>query len=187
MHADLLMETVLPDELDCLLEAVAAGDRVAFKRLYHGSAAQLYAVALRLLRRRDRAEEALQDAYVVIWRHAHRFDRRKGSPLAWMTAIVRYRAFDLLRRERARPEQALDEAQVEPAGEHMAWSGMAADLRALRACMETLAEPWRRCIQLAFLDGYTHEELAARLGAPLGTIKSWIRRGLMRLKGCLAQ
>jgi len=177
------MHATPADPLRDLLGAVAAGDRKAFAELHRASAGRLYAVALRLLRRRDLAEEVLQDAFLGIWRHAGRYDPAKGSPFGWMAAIVRYRALDLLRRDR---EMALDEGALEnqPAP---AAASLTAEARALEACMRTLDEKSRRCIQMAFLDGYTHEELARRLDAPVGTVKSWIRRGLMQLKACLDQ
>jgi RNA polymerase sigma-70 factor (ECF subfamily) len=177
------MQTTPADPISGLLASVAAGDRQAFARLYEASAGRLYGVALRLLRRRDLADEVLQDAYLSIWRNAGRYDPGKGSPFAWMATIVRYRALDLLRRDR---EMALDEDALErqPAP---AAPALTAEARALDACLRALDEKSRRCIQMAFLDGYTHEELARRLDAPVGTVKSWIRRGLAQLKACLDQ
>jgi RNA polymerase sigma-70 factor (ECF subfamily) len=177
------MQTTSADPISGLLVSVAVGDRRAFARLYEASAGRLYGVALRLLRRRDLADEALQDAYLSIWRNAGRYDPAKGSPFGWMAAIVRYRALDLLRRDR---ETALDEDALERQPAPAAPS-LTAEARALEACLRTLDEKSRRCIQMAFLDGYTHEELARRLDAPVGTVKSWIRRGLMQLKACLDQ
>ncbi|MGQ0677818.1 MAG: sigma-70 family RNA polymerase sigma factor [Rhodospirillales bacterium] len=173
----------MADPIVALLGSVAAGDRQAFARLYQASAGRLFAVALRLLRRRDLAEEVLQEAFVNIWRNAGRYDPDRGSPFAWMATIVRYRALDVLRRDR---ETAMDREPADAAIQPEA-AAVSADARALQACLETLEQQTRRCIQMAFLDGYTHEELARRLDAPIGTVKSRIRRGLARLKACLEQ
>jgi RNA polymerase sigma-70 factor (ECF subfamily) len=171
-----------------LMAATAQGDRAAFGRLYAAASPQLFAVALRIMKRRDRAEEVLQDAFVSIWRRARDYDAAKGSVLTWMASIVRHRAIDLLRRER--PSVPLDDA---PGQENWASAepdpyeaaAASAEARRVRDCLQTLEAKQREAIQLAYYEGITQEALAARLAAPLGTIKSWVRRGLLRLKDCL--
>jgi RNA polymerase sigma-70 factor, ECF subfamily len=171
-----------------LIAATARGDRGAFAGLYAATSPQLFAVALRIMRRRDRAEEVLQDAFVSIWKRARDYDATKGSVLTWMASIVRHRAIDLLRRER--PSVPLDDA---PGQESWASSepdpyeatAASAEARRVRDCLDRLEGKQREAIQLAYYEGITQEELAVRLAAPLGTVKSWVRRGLMRLKDCL--
>jgi RNA polymerase sigma-70 factor (ECF subfamily) len=170
------------EDLDVLLGRVGLGDEAAFAQLYAQTAPRLYGAALRLMRQRDRAEDVVQDTYVTIWRKAAQYRPERGAALAWMSTILRHRALDLLRQGATRPTDDLD-ATTDI--EVPTLAGRIMDLRALEACLGELDEKQRRCIQMAFLDGYTHEELARRLDAPIGTVKSWIRRGLARLKGCL--
>jgi RNA polymerase sigma-70 factor (ECF subfamily) len=175
-------------ELESLIEASAAGNRAAFSALYDAAAPQLFGLALRILKRRDWAEDVLQEALISAWRNAGNYRRELGSGKAWLTVILRNRALDRLRREAT--------ARLEPSGDAMPDvedpSPSALDLtisgesgRRLMACLEQLEEVQKRAILLAYFDGLTHEELAARIASPLGTVKSWIRRGLQRLKGCL--
>ncbi len=182
------MDAAPPAPLEALLAATADGDRTAFATLYRRVSPQLFALALRILRRREVAEETLQEAFISIWRHADDFRPELGSAMAWMATIVRNRALD--GRRRARSEIALDEDAsasdwADPAPDPLAQALMSNEARRLGRCLDELEEAPRRAILLAYYDGYTHEELVARLAAPLGTIKSWIRRGLLRLKGCL--
>jgi len=166
------------------LTATARGDRAAFADLYRLASPTLLAVALRVLGRRDAAEDVLQEAFLAIWDKAGMYQAERGAPLTWMAMVVRHRAIDRVRQERRRgedsfasPEEALDVPFVtEPA------DGMARDV--LR-CLGNLAPEPRRAIWLALRHGFTHEEVAARMDRPLGTVKSWIRRGMMDLKECL--
>lgn len=174
-------------ELEDLLRAVAAGDRVAFGRLYDLAAPHLFPIALRILRRRDRAEEILQDAFVSIWRRAGDWSPERGSARTWLSSIVHHRAIDAIRRE-GRLVQLDEEAHGEmpddaPDAFDLASAGE--DAKRLAACLEGLEAQPRRAIRLAYWRGLSHEELAVELGAPMGTVKSWIRRGLQRLKTCL--
>ncbi|MCC7046753.1 MAG: sigma-70 family RNA polymerase sigma factor [Alphaproteobacteria bacterium] len=176
------MDQARSENPDILLARVALGDADAFARLYALTSPRMLGLALRLMRERDRAEDVVQDTFVTVWRKAAQYRPERGAALAWMTTILRHRALDLLRQAAARPTDGLDLA-----GEIAvpALAGRVMDLRTLQACLEELDAQQQRCIQMAFLDGYTHEELALRLDAPIGTVKSWIRRGLTRLKGCL--
>ena len=178
-----------PVDLAALMARCALRDRRAFSQLYHASAARLYAVALRIVRRHDWAEDILQESFVSIWNHVDAYRLQKSAPMTWMTAIVRNRALDWLRRpdlERGSDDyelliQSVPDAAPGP-GERLHASRAA---RALSECMETLSADQRQSLSLAYVHGLSHAELAAHLREPLGTVKTWIRRGLERLRGCL--
>jgi RNA polymerase sigma-70 factor, ECF subfamily len=181
-------EVSAPDALPGLLSDCARRDRRAFSRLYEATSAKLFGVALRILRREDWAEEVLQDCYVSIWLHAPEYRAALAAPMTWMTSIVRNRCLDWLRRPRM--EIADEDGSI---GEKTASDnpGPLDDLermgeaRALVRCMEGLDARQRQAIALAFYDGLSHSELAAHLREPLGTVKTWVRRGLQRLRDCL--
>lgn len=177
-----------PDALAGLLAACARRDRSAFARLYDASAAKLYGVALRILRREDWAEEVLQECYVSIWTHAPEYRAGLAAPMTWMTSIVRNRCLDWLRRPR--PEVSdedgaiIERAESENPGP-LAQLERLTQARALARCLQGLDARQRQAIALAFYDGLSHAELARHMGEPLGTVKTWVRRGLLRLKDCL--
>jgi RNA polymerase sigma-70 factor, ECF subfamily len=171
--------------LQRLLQRVARHDGAAFAALYAQTSAKLFAVALRILRRREWAEEVLQEAFVAVWQRAGGYDPARGSAAAWLTTIVRHCAIDRLRRAAVRPEgraasEAALAAQIAPDS-----AGSGAELRALQRCLDELDEQPRRAVLLAYCYGLTREELAAQLGVPVGTVKSWLRRSLERLQKCL--
>lgn len=174
-----------------LLHACAQGRQAAFQELYGQVSPQLFSILLRILKRKDLAEEALQDALLSVWRNAGSYSAEKGSPMTWLVSICRYRALDMLRRERR-------EVSLEPALEtdEDGTAGLAdeaadpeliskAEERALEECMQRLNDGQQASIRLAYVDGCTHEEIAARIKSPIGTVKSWVRRGLESLKRCL--
>lgn len=170
-----------------LLRRVAGQDRVAYRALYDATATKLFGVALRICRERSLAEEAFQEAFIGIWRTAADFDPARGSALAWMAGITRHRALDLLRKrgrgdtpiEGDALERLLTEAAAQRA-EH-------ADLDALLQCLERLEETPRQAVLLAYCEGRTRDELAARFGAPANTVKTWLRRALLALRSCLEE
>ena len=174
-----------------LLHACALGRQAAFQELYREVSPQLFAVLLRILRRRDLAEEALQDALLSVWRNAGSYSAEKGAPMTWLVSICRYRALDMLRRDRR--EVSLEPALATSEDETAGLADEAADPeliskaeeRALEECMQRLNAGQQTSLRLAYVDGCTHEEIAARLKSPIGTIKSWVRRGLESLKRCL--
>jgi RNA polymerase sigma-70 factor (ECF subfamily) len=176
------------ETLEDMIAAVADGDRVAFRRLYEATARRLLPVSIGILGRRDVAEEALQDAYLNVWRNAAGFDPDRGRGLTWLIAIVRNRALTV-RQRMARegnpaPFDGVDRlADAAPGPLDEALRSSAA--RALARCLGGLDEVQRRAILLAYYRGLSHAELARALDLPLGTVKSWIRRGLARLKECL--
>jgi RNA polymerase sigma-70 factor (ECF subfamily) len=184
MQADISGLETLTD----LLAATGQGDRRAFARLYKRSAPTLFAVAMRLMRHRAAAEDVVQEAYAAIWRRAGQYRADRGQPMAWMAAVVRNRAIDRLRKQTREPDVA---ASVDDLTDLLpdAGAGSTASLSvvgaALRECLGRLNGRQRRAILLAYYGGLTHEELAIRLDAPLGTVKSAVRRGLAQLKECL--
>ena len=170
------------------LAACARRDRAAFARLYQATSAKLFGVALRILRREDWAEEVLQECYVSIWTHAPDYRPGLAAPMTWMTSIVRNRCLDRLRRPRLEVEDAdglVAEATPSDGPGPLAGLERAKDAEALARCLAALEGRQRQAIALAFYDGLSHAELAGHLRQPLGTVKTWIRRGLMRLKACL--
>lgn len=180
------------ESLEGLLAALARGDRAAFAELYAASSPHLLALLLRMLQRRDWAEEALQDSYVRVWQKSDSYVPERGSPMAWLATIARYRALDLLRARRPEvTEAAFDEDRPSPLereDETENPEDRAVEregLGRLDECMKGLLEEQRRSVMLAYYEGYTHSELSRRLNAPLGTVKSWVRRGLLQLRDCL--
>ena len=163
-----------------LLSLTAKGDRQAFGRLYDDTSAKLHGVALRLVKRRDLAEDAVQEAYLQIWYNAKVYRAERGAPIAWLVGIVRYRALDRLRH--GGPDRAADPIDVpdrwaDPGPTPLEETLRSAEQRVLILCLGKLDERWRQCIILAFYEGFTHAELSNKLDTPLGTVKSWIRRG----------
>jgi RNA polymerase sigma-70 factor, ECF subfamily len=180
----------LPDsETDLIrcLARVGAGDRAAFSRLYDRSAGPLFALALGICRRRALAEDVLQEAYVRIWRHASQYDPTRGDPMAWLATIVRRLAIDALRRtaNESPLEPDFDSEIADPDPDPLAHTVRAQESAVIRRCLEQLEARQRSCILLAYFRGCSHTEVGARLGLPLGTVKSHIRRGLQRLKRCI--
>lgn len=169
------------------LLAYATGEKSALKRIYDAESARMLGVAQRLLKRRALAEEAVQDAFVLIWRHAARFDPERGAGLTWIYAILRNRSLSILRDEKRTETSDTPVAEETASEEDDPETVMSklSDARALRACLETLPAQRRGVVLLAFVQGLTHGEIAERLKMPIGTVKSWIRRSLIALKECL--
>ena len=204
------MTTVLQDwtersrDLARLLARTGLGDRAAFATLYDRTSGHLFAVVLRINRDRGQAEDILQEVFVKVWRAAQTFDAAQSQPLTWLTSIARNRAIDSLRRLQTQP-QVLPFAAAEGSGAGgdapddrdfydtvaddaagpMELLSQASEARALSRCMQVLNAQQRQCVALAFYDGLSHAEVAEKLHQPLGTVKSWVRRGLLALKGCL--
>jgi RNA polymerase sigma-70 factor (ECF subfamily) len=175
-----------------LLGRVALADQRAFEELYRQTAAHLYAVALRIVRDRALAEEILQEAYVNVWHHAGTYDTARSQAVTWLASIVRNRALDQKRRrELDTVTLAGDDDDSPPLDlpsdgpSPMDLLLAAADARSVRECVETLDAATRQAIALAFFQGLSHAELATHLRQPLGTVKSWVRRGLDKLRRCL--
>jgi RNA polymerase sigma factor (sigma-70 family) len=175
-------------QLAAALARVAAGDRAALRIVYQDTSAKLFGVCLRILNDRGEAEDVLQDVYVTVWRKAGSFDPARASPITWLVAIARNRAIDRLRSSatsrRSEPIETAEDVRDEaPAALDLV---VAAEQQArLKVCLGELEERHSTVIRSAFLDGVTYEQLAQRMDVPLGTMKSWIRRGLMKLRACL--
>ena len=175
--------------LAALMARAAMRDRKAFAELYEATRSKLFAVSLRIVRERPLAEEVLQDSFVAIWNHAGDYAQAKSAPLTWMTAIVRNRSLDVVRRTRELAD--VDDTLAAALVDESAAPGPEAQARAaahsLRRCLEELDAEQRQSIALAFFHGLSHSELALHLRKPLGTVKTHVRRGLMRLRDCLAR
>ncbi|WP_374348653.1 sigma-70 family RNA polymerase sigma factor [Chitinimonas sp.] len=179
------------DDIAQLLARTGLRDAAAFEALYHATSPRLYAVALRMLKRADWAEDVLQECYVNIWNHAADYAREYSEPFTWLTQIVRNRCLDWLRRPAREDSVGEDDAGVlenwqdERAGPLQQLLA-ADDARLLGRCLQALESRSRELITLAYFQGLSHSELAAQLALPLGSVKSWVRRGLMQLKECFA-
>jgi len=178
----------LTPDLATLVSRTALGDRRAFRFLFEATRAQLFGICLRLLRDRGRAEEALQDTFVRIWRHAATYSGTRAQPMTWLITIARNRCLEIVRR-RSADDGAWDEeraqAQIDNAATPEERSIELQEARAVSDCLRTLEDAERGAIQFAFFDGLAYSAVAIRLGRPLGTVKSQIRRGLARLRACL--
>lgn len=173
-------------ELQNLLHATAMGNHSAFETLYQQTSSQLFAVCVRITRDRSRAEEVLQEAFVKIWHHASEYHVDRGSVLTWLTSIVRYRALDYLRS--IKPTETLDKSHEDRPSEQrgpLDWAVTGKEMDALQLCLNELSEEQKQVIVMSFIDGMTHNELVEHVRSPLGTVKSWIRRGLHSLRACL--
>ena len=171
------------------LVAVGDDDRAAFATLYQLTSAKLFGICLRICGERQAAEDVLSEVYLTIWRRAGAFEPGRASPISWLATIARNRAIDWVRansRHRTAPADAIaDMADERP----LASEAMLADeqQQRLHLCLDQLDDRQRGAIRTAFFDGLTYAELATRQAVPLGTVKSWVRRGLMRLKDCLKE
>jgi len=180
-------------DYDAALHACALGDQQALHRLYQQDGRHLLGVALRIVRRRDLAEDVLHDAFVSIWQKAASFDAGRGAGRGWIFSVVRHQALNALRsRERdvyTDDNDALDALQEAQDGQGDTVAEqfeLQANMGRLNACLGHLDSAKRNSIVCAYVDGCSHSEIAARLNAPLGTVKAWLKRGLAALRECMA-
>ncbi|MBX9931084.1 MAG: sigma-70 family RNA polymerase sigma factor [Methylobacterium sp.] len=173
--------------LSRLLAGIASGDEQALKSLYDLTAPKLYGLILRIQRDRSAAEDVLQDVFVRVWQAAGSYDPASGRPLAWLCAIARNRAIDVVRRkgEVQGPVTEDGEDWVERLADPHDSEGAILGRDALKACLGRLEAAQRDCVVLAYCEGYSREELASRYDKPVNTIKTWLHRGLATLRGCL--
>lgn len=174
-----------PDRLTPALLAVATGDEAAFASLYDATARRVYGLVLRVLRSPSQSEEVTQEIYLEVWRHAGKYDPDRGSPLGWLMTLAHRRAVDRVRSSQAatvRDESY--EARTREVHFDTTAEAATAQLEAhrVRQALERISEVQREAVSLAYLHGYTHREVAARLDLPLGTAKTRIRDGLIRLR-----
>lgn len=174
-------------ELTGLLARVAARDRDAFSAVYRATSAKLWGIVVRILPRRDLAEDVLQDVYVRIWERAGSFDPAKASPITWMASIARNRAIDEVRRRRTVSIEDTPEALeiAETSADPLESAQQSDELRRLKQCLEGLEPERREMVLLAYYTGLSRDELAQRFAAPVNTIKTWLHRSLAQLRNCL--
>jgi len=192
-----------PRSLQALIAGAAQGDHTCFAHIYDRTHTHLFGVAVRILGQGQAAEDVLQEEYVSIWKNAAGYrsevDGQPIQPMTWLIAIVRNKALDAFRARARRKESGLpnsgevgelDEEEIEssaaPAPSAMQLLEQATEALHIEGCMNALEGSHRQSLALAYYQGLSHTEVAAQMGAPLGSVKAWIRRGLEKLKGCLA-
>ncbi len=174
------------DEVSVLISKVALRDRTAFDRLYKMTSAKLFAVCLRILRERSEAEDALQEVYVKVWGRAERFAASQASPVSWLVAVARNHCIDRLRARKA-PAINLDDALdiAEPGMNPEASAVNKGEGARIDRCMGELDKDRAAAVRAAYVEGHSYEDLARRFNVPLNTMRTWLRRSLLKLKECL--
>jgi RNA polymerase sigma factor (sigma-70 family) len=169
------------------IRAVAAGDRLALRAIYEAESGRLNSIAFRMLKRRAAAEDVVQDTFLQLWKSAGSFDGRAGYGRAWLTTLLRNRSLNVLRGEsRTDLVDDFEPLGLESEGESAeARVARLSDESALKRCLEGLDSTRRALIVLAYTEGLSHGEIAAKIGAPLGSVKSWLRRSLLSLRECM--
>lgn len=177
------------EEVESWLLACAGKDRAAFDQLYLHTSAKLFGICLRVLNDRAEAEGALQEIYVKIWQKADTYAANGMSPMTWLITVARNHAIDRLRKRRVTRGAGLEEAEELPSADPgpEALAVKASEARALRSCLDELPEDRAEAVQRAYMLGETYAELAARYEVPLNTMKTWLRRSLLKLRECLSR
>jgi RNA polymerase sigma-70 factor (ECF subfamily) len=183
-----------PSALRALLARVATGDASAFRTLYDNTSPKLFGFALRILQRRELAEDVLQESFAAVWHSARDYRPHLSAPMTWMATIVRNKAFDALRAtdraveiDGADFDEAVLRALADPGATPIESLQMSRDAKALAGCMAQLDSTHRQVVGMAFFHDLSHSELAQQLALPIGTVKTWIRRSLERLRTCLGK
>jgi RNA polymerase sigma-70 factor (ECF subfamily) len=172
-------------ETDALLSRVALGDRAAFDALYQRTAPRLFGVALHILNDRADAEDVVQEAFVKVWRRATLYiSSTEGAPIHWLTSIVRNTAIDWRRRRKVASADAIDQV-ADDAPTPEAAAAMSGEARQLIECLDALDPDKARLVRQAYFGGMSYTELSVKEATPLGTMKSWMRRSLARLRDCM--
>jgi len=179
---------VTRDDIERYILRSAQGDRAAFRALYDATSAKLLGVALRVLNDRAEAEDVLQDIYVKIWHNAARYNVNGLSPMTWLITVARNAAVDRLRKlRRAGAADPLAERIADDGAGPESQAVAASERRRLEACMEELPTPRAEAVRRAYLDGETYADLAVRYDVPLNTMRTWLRRSLLKLRECLSR
>lgn len=185
-----MQHTPTPDDSDRLAELIARcalRDQQAFLELYDATSAKLFAVSLRILKSETRAEDCLQEAYTKVWRFAGGYNAGRGRPMTWLINLARNQALDMLRSAASRrswQEEELSDA-LQADDDPLADAEAQAELARLNQCLGRLSDDQRACVLRVYHEGYTAQEVAERQSWPLGTVKTWLRRSLIRLRECL--
>lgn len=175
-----------PQDITRLIVRVSMKDRAAFDALYRETSAKLFGVCLRVLRDRGEAEEALQEVYVKIWTKADRFAVSDLSPISWLVAVARNHAIDVIRARRPAPadiDAAVDLSDPAPGPEALAMAG--SESGRMNNCLDELEQDRAAAVRGAYLNGDSYAELAERFSVPLNTMRTWLRRSLLKLRECL--
>lgn len=176
------------DQIEDLIARCGIGDRKAFETLYDSTSGKLFAVCIRVLGTDAAAEDAMQDAYIKIWKNADRFRVTGHSPMTWLITIARNTAIDRLRRQRDHQDMAdYDEVLAAPGATPEQSAIAASEAGRITQCLDALPDERRTAIRGAYLEGRSYAELAERAGVPLNTMRTWLRRGLIALRDCLSQ
>ena len=175
-------------DLVAALQRTARGDRAAFRLVYEATSLKLYGIVVRILRRRDLADEVLQEVYIRVWQRAGDFDSASGSPITWLATIARNRALDEARRGTMRSLDEFPELLQVPSEDNPAANiERSEELRRLYACLDALEPEKKEIVLLVYYHGMTREEISIRYKRPAATVKTWLRRSLAQLKDCLGQ
>ena len=171
------------------LARVAGGDRSALQAVYDATSSKLFGVVLRILNDRSEAEDVLQEVYITVWSKADRFDANRASPITWLAALARNRAIDRQRQVGRRGFATIEDAAEVPDGGESGLDALVRsdESRQLQGCMSELEGNHQQALRSAFFEGRTYEDVATLHGVPTGTMKSWIRRALIKLKACLSR
>jgi RNA polymerase sigma-70 factor, ECF subfamily len=175
------------NDIEGYIARVALGDRAAFDALYNAVSAKLFGVSLRVLNNHTEAEDVLQEVFVKIWRNANRYSANGLSPMTWLITIARNTAIDRLRKQRMAVtglDQAVELADAKPGPEAIAVARSEGGRISL--CLDRLDANKSKAVQMAYLDGYSYAELSDHFNVPLNTVRTWLRRSLLKLKECLS-
>lgn len=173
-------------DIETMIARVALGDRAAFSSLYDATSAKLFGVCLRILNDRAEAEDALQDAFVRIWQKADTYAVNGYSPMTWLITLTRNLAIDRLRARKGTTVDIDDVHDLRDSGPTPEAAAVASSERAqIDDCLDELEPDRAEAVRGAYLDGYSYDELAARYDVPLNTMRTWLRRSLLKLKDCL--
>jgi RNA polymerase sigma-70 factor, ECF subfamily len=176
------------DDIGAMLSRVALGDRAAFGRLYTATSSKLFSITLRILRDRGDAEEALQEIYVKVWHRAERYAAEQGNAMAWLSAIARNHSIDTIRSRKpvaSSIDDAFDIASGDANPEEIAAN--ASEGKRIDGCMRELESDRAEAVRRAYVEGLSYQELADRYKVPLNTMRTWLRRSLLKLRECLEQ